>query len=87
MNDREWRAQIDAETLAQAKMIQADQGRMRAAQARAAEIAKDKQAEARAMVGVAGGAARSTSAGLGKAEARPGNPGFAGFIAARYGGK
>jgi hypothetical protein len=52
--DAEYQAQWDAETLASAEEIKADEGRLKAAEARAAKMAEDKDEQAKAMRKVAG---------------------------------
>lgn len=53
-SDKEWQAQYDAETLATAEEIKADEPRLKAAEAKAAKMAEDKQEQAKAMKKVAG---------------------------------
>lgn len=53
-SDKEYQAQWDAETLATAEEIKADAGRLKAAEAKAAKMAEDKQEQAKAMKKVAG---------------------------------
>ena len=51
--DAEYQAQWDAETLAGAEEIKADEARLKAAQARAATMAEEKEEQAKAMSKVA----------------------------------
>ena len=53
--DKKWRAQCDAETLATAEKIRGDKERLTAAEEAALEKAKEKQEEAVAMTKVATG--------------------------------
>jgi hypothetical protein len=53
-SDAEMQAQWDAETLAQAEEIKADEGRLKAAEGQAAKMAEAKQEQAKAMNKVAG---------------------------------
>lgn len=52
-NDRDWRARMDAGTLAEANVIEGDKPRLKAAKQKATAMAEDKQEEASAMKEVA----------------------------------
>jgi len=58
-DERKWRAQDDARTLAQANVIKQDQQRLAAAKAEARRMAEEQAKEAAAMRGVAGKAAQA----------------------------
>lgn len=58
--DKEWQAQYDAQTLAQAEEIKADETRLAAAQAQAKKMVENKREEAKAMAKVAGKRERGT---------------------------
>jgi hypothetical protein len=53
-SDKEWRARMDAETLAEANVIEGDKTRLTAAKQKAGTMAEDKQEEASAMKQVVG---------------------------------
>lgn len=52
-DDRNWEAEQDARTLAEAKLINADTGRLQSAEQAATKLAEEKREEAVAMSSVA----------------------------------
>ncbi len=57
-DEKKWRAQDDARTLAEAEAIKADEERLKAAQAAAKSMADEAQVKARAMTKIAAGRVR-----------------------------
>ena len=53
-DEKKWRADNDARTLAEAEVIQKDKARLKAAKAAAKSMADEKRREATAMTNVAG---------------------------------
>lgn len=54
VQDKKWRAESDARTLAEAEAIRTDRARMRAAATEAKRVANAKMAEAKAMKKIGG---------------------------------
>lgn len=72
-SEREWRARMDAETLAQAEKIKADKARHEEAQAQAKQMAEEKAEEKKAMDKVAGPKKRANSPAGTSGPSRQGN--------------